>query len=146
MLSTLKMKIVLTNGVYDIIHPGHISLLKYCKSLGDYLIVAIDTDRRVSEIKGPNRPVNNQEDRRTILESIKYVDEVILFDSQQELIELYTSSNCNILVKSSEYTENEIRSNGVPDHIEIKLCPHICGKSSTDIMKKIRNMKSCEKC
>ena len=68
--------IVLTNGVFDILHKGHIELLKFAKSQGTKLIVAIDSDRRVKELKGDSRPINNEEDRRKVLETNRYVDEV----------------------------------------------------------------------
>ena len=54
---------VLTNGVFDVVHRGHLELLQFCKTQGQYLIVAIDSDKRVKQIKGENRPINNQEDR-----------------------------------------------------------------------------------
>ena len=75
---------VLVNGTFDIIHPGHVELLNYAKSLGDYLVVFIDTDRRVSEIKGPDRPINNQSDRKLLLQNLKAVDDVFMFDSVEE--------------------------------------------------------------
>ena len=68
------MRIVWTNGCFDILHPGHIELFKACKALGDRLIVGVDTDKKVSEDKGSQRPINNLEYRKTMLECIKYID------------------------------------------------------------------------
>jgi len=78
-------KIIWTNGCFDVLHVGHIEMLKYAKSLGDILIVGIDSDRRVKSLKGSNRPINNENDRKKMLESIRYVDEVKIFDSEQQL-------------------------------------------------------------
>jgi D-beta-D-heptose 7-phosphate kinase/D-beta-D-heptose 1-phosphate adenosyltransferase len=78
-------KIIWTNGCFDVLHRGHIELLKYAKSLGDWLVVGIDTDERVKNSKGESRPFNNIEDRVAMLESIKYVDEVVVFDTDCEL-------------------------------------------------------------
>ena len=81
------MKTVMVNGTFDVLHPGHIALLNTARSYGDYLIVAIDTDRRVKELKGDSRPVNNQDDRRIMLSNLKAVDIVEIFDSKEQLIE-----------------------------------------------------------
>ena len=78
-------KIVWTNGCFDILHPGHIELFKIGKSLGDKLIVGLDSDKKVRNDKGQNRPINSFQDRKTILESIKYIDVVVGFDTREEL-------------------------------------------------------------
>ena len=72
------MKKIFVNGCFDILHRGHIELFKYAKSLGDILFVGIDTDERVKKAKGNERPFNNQDDRKYLLESIKYIDEVFI--------------------------------------------------------------------
>lgn len=92
---------VIVNGTFDIIHPGHLALLNYAKSLGDSLVVAIDTDDRVKELKGPSRPINNQYERKLLLENLKSVDEVYLFRSKEELVKLI--GECDIMVKGSDY-------------------------------------------
>jgi D-beta-D-heptose 7-phosphate kinase/D-beta-D-heptose 1-phosphate adenosyltransferase len=74
-------KIIWTNGCFDVLHRGHIELLKYAKSLGDWLVVGIDTDERVKSSKGESRPFNNIEDRVAMLESIKYVADVMVVGS-----------------------------------------------------------------
>ncbi len=94
------MKKIVVNGTFDVIHPGHLALLNYAKSLGDFLIVAIDTDERVRQLKGPARPINSQNDRKLLLENLKAVDEVRLFNSSEELIEIV--KDC-IMVKGSDY-------------------------------------------
>ena len=101
------MKTVMVNGTFDILHPGHISLLNTARSYGDYLIVAIDTDRRVKELKGPDRPINNQLFRRIMLSNIKAVDLVELFDSKEELIELMKRYQPDIYVKGSDWKHDK---------------------------------------
>ena len=76
---------VFVNGTFDLLHPGHIALLNYARSLGNYVIVGIDTDDRVREKKGPTRPIYNQDDRGLMLVALKAVDEVRYFDSDESL-------------------------------------------------------------
>ena len=94
---------VIVNGTFDILHRGHLELLEYAMSCGSYLLVAIDTDRRVTELKGESRPINNQYDRKYHLEMLKSVNEVRLFDSQEELIEIIQDYKPDIMVKGSDY-------------------------------------------
>jgi D-beta-D-heptose 7-phosphate kinase/D-beta-D-heptose 1-phosphate adenosyltransferase len=95
------MKKVIVNGTFDVIHPGHLALLNYAKSLGDFLVVAIDADARVKELKGPTRPINPQDERKLLLENLRAVDQVIIFNSSEELIDIIRS--CSIMVKGSDY-------------------------------------------
>ena len=95
------MKKIVVNGTFDVIHPGHLALLNYAKSLGDFLVVAIDADARVKQLKGPKRPINNQEERKLLLENLKAVDQVIIFNSSDELVDIIRS--CSIMVKGSDY-------------------------------------------
>lgn len=101
-----RMK-VMVNGTFDIVHRGHIELLNYAKSLGNQLLVAIDTDRRVKELKGSSRPVNNQEDRKHLLYNLKAVDIVMLFDSQAELIDIIKEYQPDIYVKGSDWKHDK---------------------------------------
>jgi cytidyltransferase-like protein len=79
---------VLVNGTFDIVHAGHVELLNYARSLGDWLLVCIDTDRRVKELKDQRRPINNQYDRQFVLQNLQAVDAVRFFDSAEELEEI----------------------------------------------------------
>ena len=138
--------IVLTNGVFDILHKGHIELLKFSKMQGTKLIVAIDSDRRVKELKGNDRPINNQEDRRRILETNRYVDEVVIFDSVEELQGFYNTLSPNVIVKGSEWTADEVRErDNIPENVQIKVYPLVGDYSTTNTMHKIRDMETCEK-
>ena len=100
------MKKVVVNGTFDVIHPGHLALLNYAKSLGDFLIVAIDTDSRVRELKGPQRPINPQHERKLLLENLRAVDQVVLFNSSSELVDII--QQCAIMVKGSDYRGKSI--------------------------------------
>ena len=95
------MKKIIVNGTFDILHVGHIKLLEYAKSLGDHLTVAIDTDRRIKTLKGDKRPINNAYERAVMLQALKSVDAVYIFDTDQELLDLI--SECDIMVKGSDY-------------------------------------------
>jgi len=96
------MKPIFVNGTFDILHPGHVQLLNYARSLGDSLIVAIDSDRRVRELKGANRPINSDDDRKFMLENLRSVDTVWIFDTDQELEDICRLHN-PIMVKGSDY-------------------------------------------
>jgi D-beta-D-heptose 7-phosphate kinase/D-beta-D-heptose 1-phosphate adenosyltransferase len=100
------MKKIIVNGTFDILHVGHLELLNFARSLGDFLLVCIDTDRRVKELKGSERPINNQYERKMMLENLKAVDEVRLFDSKEELIDFI--KECDIMVKGSDYRGKSI--------------------------------------
>lgn len=102
------MTTVIVNGTFDILHPGHISMLNTARSLGDYLIVCIDTDRRVKELKGNKRPINDQVFRKVMLQNLKSVDIVEFFDSQEDLIRLIKLYKPDIMVKGSDWKGKSI--------------------------------------
>ena len=97
----------MVNGTFDVLHPGHIALLNTARSYGDYLIVAIDTDRRVKELKGDKRPINNQADRKVMLANLKAVDIVEFFDSKEELIRLMEQYKPDVYVKGSDWKKDK---------------------------------------
>ena len=102
------MKIIFVNGCFDVLHRGHFELFKYAKSLGDVLVVGIDADNKVKKDKGTNRPVNNQEDRKFVLESIKYIDKVIIFNSKEQLEKTIKEINPSIMVIGSDWKGKDI--------------------------------------
>jgi D-beta-D-heptose 7-phosphate kinase/D-beta-D-heptose 1-phosphate adenosyltransferase len=102
------VKIIFVNGCFDVLHPGHIQLFKYAKSLGDYLIVAIDSDKRVSEMKGPERPIFSQSDRSQTLEAIRYIDVVYIFDSKEDLENLLKDIAPDIMIVGSDWKGKEV--------------------------------------
>jgi rfaE bifunctional protein nucleotidyltransferase chain/domain len=133
--------IVFTNGCFDILHVGHVQTLEFAKSLGGKLIVAINSDRSVREIKGYDRPINGENDRKKILESMSAVDEVVIF-GETEPNKIMLQSQPDIVVKGGDYTVAELRErDSIPDHIDIKTAPLINKElySTTTVVDKIRN-------
>jgi D-beta-D-heptose 7-phosphate kinase/D-beta-D-heptose 1-phosphate adenosyltransferase len=102
------MKTIFVNGCFDILHPGHIELFKIAKSLGDCLIVATDTDEKIKIDKGNSRPINTLSHRKLMLESIKYIDVVLTFNTNLELERLIELYNPNILVKGGDWRDGKI--------------------------------------
>ena len=76
---------VFTNGCFDLIHPGHLEMIRYCASLGDHLLIGIDSDERVKKTKGDNRPINPESVRQKILLNFKWVNDVEIFSNDEEL-------------------------------------------------------------
>ena len=96
------------NGCFDILHRGHFELFNYAKSLGNFLVVGIDSDEKVTQDKGPNRPYNNLEDRVYALESLKAIDKVLVFDNKEHLEWLVERTKPDILVVGSDWRGKEI--------------------------------------
>tara|TARA_R110000824_G_scaffold3833_8_gene18312 strand:- start:8746 stop:9150 length:405 start_codon:yes stop_codon:yes gene_type:complete len=128
---------VFTNGCFDILHRGHIELFKYAKSLGSVLVVGIDTDEKVREEKGPQRPFNSLLDRICVLESIRYVDKVEVFGSKRELQGLVKTLAPDILVKGSDWKGKEIV--GAESAKEVRYFERIKGYSTTKILENSLN-------
>jgi len=131
------MKKIFVNGTFDIVHRGHVEMLNYAKKLGKYLLVAIDSDRRVSELKGKNRPINNQEDRKFLLDNLKCTNLVKIFDSSEELVEIIRSYEPDIMVKGSDYRDKPII--GSEYCKEIKFYEYLNGYSTTNTIQNIIN-------
>ena len=103
-MNVVLQKTVFVNGTFDILHRGHLELLRYAKTRG-YVYVGIDTDECIKGKKGPTRPVHNQEERKFLLENLKTVDEVIFFSSEPEFEELIKSLKPDIIVVGSDWKE-----------------------------------------
>ncbi len=135
-------KIVFTNGCFDLLHPGHARYLSAAKELGDHLIVAVNSDRSVKAIKGPQRPVFPEEARAELVAALSFVDTVIIFDEddpQRVIVCLLP----NVLVKGEDWSEAEIVGADVVKDAggEVKRIPFSTAFSSTDIINKIRKQK-----
>lgn len=126
--------VILVNGTFDIVHRGHIDLLNCARGFGQYLIVCIDSDRRVRELKGNGRPINNQEDRKHLLQNLKAVSAVYIFDSDKEL-EMLCKQYSPIMVKGSDYKDKAIV--GSQYCKEIKFLDLINGYSTTKTIQNI---------
>ena len=125
--------VVWTNGCFDILHRGHIELFKYAKSLGHILYVGIDTDDKVKLDKGPNRPYNNLEDRKIMLESIKYIDQVLVFNSAKELEKLIKLASPDIMVIGSDWKGKKVVGQQYAKKLE--FFPRFIGYSTTNILE-----------
>lgn len=102
------MKNIFVNGTFDILHPGHIKLLNYAKSLGDTLTVGIDSDDRVREKKGPTRPINSVDDRAYMLRNLEAVDYIVVFDSDEELESCIKAVKPDIMVVGSDWKDKSV--------------------------------------
>ena len=137
--------VVFTNGIFDVLHTGHIELLKFAKSLGDKLVVAINHDSSVKQLKGPDRPINNHDDRKKVLESIREVDQVIIFNDT-ETFSLIREISPDIVVKGGEWTAEEVRKRDkIPDETAIRIFPLIQNYSTTELLRKIKQKQTWEK-
>lgn len=126
-------KKIFTNGCFDIIHRGHLELLRHCKSLG-YVVVGVNTDNSVRGLKGPERPFFSQQDRRFMLESIKYVDEVHFFDEETPY-NLIKKVKPDIIVKGGDYKPEDVVGS---DLCEVRIFNYLDGYSTTNVLKGIK--------
>ena len=126
---------VWTNGCFDILHRGHIELFKYAKSLGNYLVVGVDTDERVRMSKGSSRPINKLEDRVAMLRSIKYIDEVVTFSNDEELVTQLFLSQSKIIVVGSDYKNKKVIGSDFVKRTE--FFDRIPDYSTTSILEKL---------
>lgn len=137
---TAGKKVVFTNGVFDLLHIGHITYLSKAAELGDKLVIGLNTDSSVKRLKGEDRPVNDQNSRAALLAALFFVDAVVLFDEDTPLNVISTLLP-DILVKGADYTVDnivgakEVLANGG----EVQTISFVEGYSSTSIIQKIRN-------
>ena len=128
----MSIKKIWTNGCYDILHIGHIALFEYAKSLGSQLIVGIDSDKRVKKLKGEDRPFNSENDRKKMLESIKYIDKVFIFDSKEEMCNIVRYNSIDTIVVGDEYKGRYVTASDIVD--EVIYFTKIKGYSTTSIL------------
>ena len=127
--------VVFTNGCFDLLHAGHVRYLEAAKSYGDVLILGLNSDRSVSALKGPNRPINNELDRAYILAALEVVDYVVIFDEDTPY-NLIHKIKPKTLVKGSDYKGKEVAGHDIVD--ELVLVKFYKGKSSTKTIQKIK--------
>ena len=133
-------KIVFTNGCFDLIHLGHIEVLARSADLGDILIIGVNTDSSIKELKGNNRPIIEENSRAQQLASLEFVDAVILFNEQTPL-ELIKVIKPNIITKGGDYNSEQVVGNkiAVKNDGEVIIIPLTQGYSTTSILDKIKN-------
>ncbi len=135
-----KQKIVFTNGCFDLLHAGHVTYLEAAKKRGDKLILGLNTDRSVSALKGPTRPVVNENDRARVLAALESVDAVILFDEDTPL-NLINAIKPDIIAKGSDYTADQVV--GGTEVLswggEIALIDLVAGRSTSNLIKKMNS-------
>lgn len=126
------MQSIFTNGCFDIIHKGHVELLAYCKSLG-HVTVGLNSDASVKRLKGMSRPMNNEGDRKRILEALRYVDEVVIFEEDTPY-ELIRKLKPDVIVKGGDYRADEVIGS---DLCEVRIFKTVNGYSTTSIINRI---------
>ncbi len=132
--------VVATNGCFDILHVGHVRYLEKTKSFADYLIVLLNSDKSVRSIKGPDRPINNENDRAEILSALKSVDYVVLFDEDSPR-NLLDEMKPDVYTKGADYTMETLpeadimKKNGT----KVEFIEFVQGKSTTNIINKMKN-------
>lgn len=137
------LRVGFTNGCFDLLHMGHVSLLAFAKAQCDRLVVGLNSDASVRRLKGPERPVNSENDRAYVLSALQAVDAVVIFgeDTPKQLIEALTP---NVLVKGADYTIDQIVG---AQHVmahggEVKTFELLPGRSSTQMIEKVKNTKA----
>ena len=132
-------RVVFTNGVFDLLHPGHVDVLLGARRAGDRLVVALNSDASVRRLKGPDRPVRSEAERAYVLAAFEMVDQVVLFE-QDTPRELILALRPDVLVKGGDYVEATIV--GAPDVRgwggEVRVIPLTPGQSTTNIIDKLR--------
>ncbi len=134
----LGKRVVFTNGCFDILHPGHTRYLCSAKELGDFLVVALNSDHSVRIIKGPKRPILGEQSRAELLAALECVDLVLLFDEDNPL-RVISDLQPDILVKGGDWAEDKIIGADVVKRRggQVKRIPFVTGFSTTDIITKI---------
>ena len=133
-------RLVFTNGVFDILHPGHARYLAEARRQGDALVVAVNSDRSVRAIKGPTRPINPERDRAEILAALACVDAVVVFD-EDDPYALIAAIQPDVLVKGADWAADRIVGSDIVEGRggRVVRIPFAQGYSTTAILKRIRN-------
>jgi D-beta-D-heptose 7-phosphate kinase / D-beta-D-heptose 1-phosphate adenosyltransferase len=133
-------KIIFTNGCFDIIHSGHVSYLQKAKSLGDVLVLGLNSSASIKRLKGETRPINSEEDRAIVLNELKSVDYVVVFDHDTPY-ELIKTIKPFIIAKGGDYDTNEVVGKDIVESYggRVEIIPFVDGKSTTNIIEKMRS-------
>lgn len=141
-LREIKQRVVLTNGCFDILHRGHIEYLQQSASLGDFLIVAINSDESVRALKGPDRPLNNEQDRAYVIASLRCVDAAFIFAGPRLANEIRALSP-DIYTKAGDYTIDTLdpgeRQALREIKADIRILPFMSGYSTTSLLERTRS-------
>lgn len=140
-LKETNKKLVFTNGCFDILHRGHIEYLNQAKSLGDYLVVGLNSDSSVRKIKGNSRPINNENDRAIVLDSLKVIDGVVIF-SEDTPYNIIKEILPDFLVKGGDWSEDEIVGADIVKQAGGKVVSlkYVDDYSTTDTINKLRKL------
>lgn len=138
-----KQSVVFTNGCFDVVHRGHVEYLKFCKKLGDIVVVGLNSDSSVRAIKGLGRPINNQHDRAAVLAAMEYVDFITIFNETTPL-NLIKKVRPNILVKGQDWARKGVVGQPFVESCggRVVLAPLLEGKSSTVTIEKMRSLQA----
>lgn len=142
MFENRNYKLCFTNGCFDIFHEGHLALLKYCKSISDKVILAINTDESIKLLKGPNRPINNLNKRISLLKMLDYIDYIIPFEEETP-IELIKEIKPDILVKGGDYTIDKIKGSKIVK--DCRIFPLVKDASTSLIINTIMSSSNFNK-
>ena len=123
-----------TNGCFDVLHAGHTECLKFAKSKGDKLVVALNSDDSIKRLKGVERPINNMQNRASVMAALAMVDYIVDFDEDTPF-DIITKIKPDSIVKGSSYSKDEIVGHDLVK--EVFICPMVEGLSSTNILNKI---------
>ena len=132
--------VVLTNGCFDLLHRGHVHMLRAAKACGDVLIVAINSDRSVQTIKGPSRPILGQDDRAELIAAMEMVNYIVLFD-EPDPYSLIAVLKPDVLVKGGDWSAETIIGADVVEQNggRVVVVPYLKGFSTSEIIEKIRS-------
>ena len=136
--STLNCAVVATNGCFDIIHAGHIEYLQAARAMGDRLIIGLNSDKSVTALKGAGRPINNQSNRAMVLSSLRFVDDVFIFDGLR-CDDFLEAVRPNVYVKGGDYTLETLDrlERSAVGNARIVFVPTVQGHSTTMVLGKI---------